>query len=141
MHWWPSNHTGAERDSAFDGGVAGWEQLFTHTSQTTGDWRAALRATRTWRVGSGHTLPTAKAAWFGGGLAGVQDPTLPLFSYLLGLISPSDIFEVKYWSDASLLPHVQLGIEPGRICFSRAYRRSRDCAQLKCSEEQVLDSI
>ena len=49
------------------GGVAGWEQPFTHTSQTTEDWRAALRGLEAWRVGSSHTLPTAKAAWFGGG--------------------------------------------------------------------------
>ncbi len=34
MHWWPSNHTGAERDWAFDGGVAGWEQPFTTDYQS-----------------------------------------------------------------------------------------------------------
>ena len=40
---------------------------YTGGAQSNQDWRAALRATRTWRVGSGHTLPTAEAAWFGGG--------------------------------------------------------------------------
>ena len=28
---------------ALAGGVAGWERPYTHTSQTTEDWRAALR--------------------------------------------------------------------------------------------------
>ena len=53
---------------------------YTERHQVNQAWRTALRATRTWRVGSGHALPTTKAAWFGGGLAGMSNPTQPLFN-------------------------------------------------------------
>jgi hypothetical protein len=49
------------------GGAAGWGLPYTGGAQTTEDWRAAWRGLEAWRVGSSHTLPTAKAAWFGGG--------------------------------------------------------------------------
>ena len=62
---------------ALAGGVAGWELPYTGGAQSNQDWRAALRATRTWRVGSGHTLPTTKAAWFGGGWPGGVTPPSP----------------------------------------------------------------
>jgi hypothetical protein len=67
IHRRRSNHRGLEEDMALAGGVAGWEERFTGGAQITGDWRTALRATRTWRVGSSHTQTTAEAAWFGGG--------------------------------------------------------------------------
>ena len=70
---------------------------YTGGAQINQDWRAALRKLEAWRVGSGHTRITAKAAWFGGGMAGEQNPTIPLFAYLPNLIPTSDIFEVKIW--------------------------------------------
>ena len=67
MHWRLSNHTGAERDSAFDGGVAGWELPFTGGPQSTQERRAARRTMGAWQAGSSHSLPTPKAVWFTGG--------------------------------------------------------------------------
>ena len=83
IHWRLSTHCGLEEDIAVAGGAAGWEKPFTHTSQTTGDWRAAWQTHKTRRVGSSHTLPTTKAAWFGGGWPGCVHPTLPLFTAYL----------------------------------------------------------
>jgi hypothetical protein len=85
----------------------------TGGAQITRDWRAALRGLETWRVGSDHTRTTAKAAWVGGGLAGEQNPTIPLFTYLPNLTLPSDIFEVKISSARCV------------VCGARLTRSSR----------------
>jgi hypothetical protein len=47
---------------------------YTGGAQINQDWRAALRGLEAWRVGSGHTRTTAKAAWFGAGWTGCVRP-------------------------------------------------------------------
>ena len=71
---------------ACTGGVAGWERPFTHTSQTTEDWRAALRGMEAWRVGSSHALPTAKSHMSG---AQFSIPVRSVFDMLFGTIKPA----------------------------------------------------
>ena len=68
MHWRRSNHRGLESGAACDQDVARWEQPYTEGAQSC--------------VVQGR-------------LAGMRNPTLPLFTYLPKLIPPSDIFEVK----------------------------------------------
>ena len=91
IHWWPSNHTGAERGSAFngdwagwelpwrcglpklvwleggvafDGAVAGWELPFNGGTQIKRGWRVAGCRLETRRIGGCHALNTLKALWF-----------------------------------------------------------------------------
>jgi hypothetical protein len=96
IHWRLSRLDGAERDMAEAGDAAGWDCPCTGGAQNNQDWRAAWRSLEAWRVGSGQTRTTAKAAWFGGGGRDAE-PHPPPFYRLPNLIRPPDIFEVKVW--------------------------------------------
>jgi hypothetical protein len=65
IHWRLSRLDGAESDSLFTKDAAGWEQPFTHTSQTTVDWRRTWRALEARQAGSSHGEDAAKARWTG----------------------------------------------------------------------------
>ena len=125
IHWWPSNHTGAENGVAFDGDWAGWEQPWrcglpklvrlesgvAHT-QTVAGWEQPFtvrsqscvvhgRMVAKGCMGAAAQLPVfLRAHSFT--RCRTSYPTLPLFSVFRKLIHPSDIFEVKIWSLGAL---------------------------------------
>jgi hypothetical protein len=66
MHWWPSNHTGAESGLAFNGDWAGWEMPRRWRGQGLVDRRGARQTHKTRRAWVFHTLEALKSQWTGG---------------------------------------------------------------------------